>query len=703
MRLEDESGKVHVSFVMGKARVTPKKTVSIPRLELAAATISVNIGDLLKNEFEHEDFKDHYWTDSKVVLGFISNESRRFHTYVANRVQLIHEHTTPSQWHYVETALNTADEGSRGMSPKDFVEKSEWIKGPDFLKEPVESWLKEETYEEHVDSDSPEVKIVKVNTSAVKESSDILKRLERFSSWFKAKMAVALCLKYLRSLRDRVLAKRKVSSDVASEEGPAGPNDVNSTGSQANVTDLEEAEMEIIKHVQRKEFPSEIKSLQDIQEKVFYGSRKSDKEKKALFKKTSSLRTLDRVLDSDGIMRVGGRIRRANLSVTLKNPIILPKSSHITSLIIGHVHERTHHSGRGITLNELRSSGYWIVSGNAMVRQFISKCVTCRHLRGNQGEQKMADLPKSRIEPAPPFTYCGVDFFGPWHVQRGRAVVKRHGALFTCLASRAVHIEVADSLETDSFINALRRFICRRGSVREIRCDRGTNFIGAEAELKKAIEEMDDQEIKAELLKENIDWIKNPACASNFGGVWERQIRSIRSVMNGLIREHGSRLDEESLRTFLCEAECTINNRPLTVETLNDPLSAPPLSPSMLLTGKTRLVLPPPGEFKREDLYCRKRWRRTQHLAQEFWSRWSKEYLQQLQARNKWIRPQRNFKIGDVVLLKENQSPRNRWPMAKVIDTHPDDQGQVRSVTVLTSNGSELEKPVNKLVLLVEA
>ena len=218
---------------------------------MAAATISVNIGDLLKNELEYEDIKDHYWTDSKVVLGFISNESRRCHTYVANRVQLIHEHTTPSQWHYVETALNTADKGSRGMSPKDFVEKSEWIKGPDFLKEPVESWLKEETYEEHVDSDSPEVKIVKVNTSAVKESSDILKRLERFSSWFKAKMAVALCLKYLRSLRDRVLAERKVSSDVASEEGPAGPNDVNSTGSQANVTDLEEAEMEIIKHVQR--------------------------------------------------------------------------------------------------------------------------------------------------------------------------------------------------------------------------------------------------------------------------------------------------------------------------------------------------------------------------------------------------------------------------------------------------------------------
>ena len=164
----------------------------------------------------------------------------------------------------------------------------------------------------------------------------------------------------------------------------------------------------------------------------------------------------------------------------------------------------------------------------------------------------------------------------------------------------------------------MRRFICRRGPVREIRCDRGTNFIGAEAELKNAIDEIDDQKVKAELLKAKIDWIKNPASASNFGGVWERQIRSIRNVMSGLIREHGNRLDEESLRTFLCEAESTINNRPLTVETLSDPLSEPPLSPSMLLTGKTRLVPPPPGEFKREDLYCRRKWRRTQHPAESF-------------------------------------------------------------------------------------
>ncbi|XP_067055867.1 uncharacterized protein [Acropora muricata] len=380
------------------------------------------------------------------------------------------------------------------------------------------------------------------NASAVKENNDILKRLQRFSSWHKVKVAVALCLRNKKKLRGKVLAKKKAPSDGASEERPIIGTSI-SPG--LNVVDLEEAEVEILQQEQSNACPSEIRSLQTIQTKSKKGSHELDKEKKALLRKASSLRSLDPVLDSNGIMRVCGRIRRANLSVTLKNPIILPKSSHITSLIICHVHERTHHGGRGMTLNELRANGYWIVSGNAMVRQFISKCVTCRHLRGNQGEQKIADSQKSRTEPAPPFTYCGVYFFGPWHIQQGRAVVKRYRALFTCLASRAVHLEVADSLETDSFINALRRFSCRSGSVREICCNRGTNFIGTEAELKKAIQAMDDQEIKAELLKENIDWIKNPACAGNLGGVWERQIRSIRSVMNGLIREHGSRLDKE--------------------------------------------------------------------------------------------------------------------------------------------------------------
>lgn len=119
-------------------------------------------------------------------------------------------------------------------------------------------------------------------------------------------------------------------------------------------------------------------------------------------KRTSSLHTLDPFLDSNGVLRVGGRI---------KTPIILRKAGHVTTLIIRHVHEKTQHSVRGVTLNELCTNGYWIINGNAAVQHFISKCVSCRYLRGSTGEQKMANLPKSRLEPAPPFTYCAVDYF----------------------------------------------------------------------------------------------------------------------------------------------------------------------------------------------------------------------------------------------------------------------------------------------------
>lgn len=134
------------------------------------------------------------------------------------------------------------------------------------------------------------------------------------------------------------------------------------------------------------------------------------------------------------------------------------------------------------------------------------------------------------------------------------------------MASRAIHIEVAHSMEADLFIHALRRFICRRGAIRELRSDRGTNFIAAENELKKAVEEMDEDKIKTELLKDGVDWIITPAKAKrNFGGVWERQIRSVRNFTNALMKQHGQRLDDESLRTFISEAEAIVNGRPLTV------------------------------------------------------------------------------------------------------------------------------------------
>ena len=188
-------------------------------------------------------------------------------------------------------------------------------------------------------------------------------------------------------------------------------------------------------------------------------------------------------------------LNHADIPEESKHPVILPRKSHVTTLIIRHTHEQLGHAGRGHVLAKLRER-YWIIKANSAVRQLISSCVICRRIKSTPQDQKMADLPEDRLTPAPPFTYVGVDYFGPYVTKEGRKERKRYGALFTCLVSRAVHIEVAHSLDTDSFLHALRRLITRRGQVREIRSDNGTNFVGARRELREAINEIDQREIR---------------------------------------------------------------------------------------------------------------------------------------------------------------------------------------------------------------
>ena len=322
------------------------------------------------------------------------------------------------------------------------------------------------------------------------------------------------------------------------------------------------------------------------------------------------------------------------------------------------------------------------------------------------GEQKMAPLPPERTSMEAPFTFCGVDMFGPFYTKEGRKEHKRYGCLFTCFSCRAVHIEMTKNLDTDSFILALRRFLARRGMVKSIRSDNGTNFIGAEREFKQAFVKMDNDKIHNFLLGNGCDWItweRNPPSASHMGGVWERQIRSARSILVAVIKNYSHVLDDESLATFFAEAESILNCRPLTTECLGDPNSPTPLTPNHLLTTKSKVLMPPPGIFQKEDVYCRKRWRIVQFLANEFWNRWRKEYTQSLQARPKWNNPRRNFEVGDVVLLKDEQLKRNYWPLARVSKTFPAEDGFIRQVEIRLPNSRKpMKRPIQKLVLLVE-
>ena len=599
------------------------------------------------------------------MLGYIRNDGKRFHVYVANRVQRIRNTSSSNQWHYVPTANNPADHASRGLTASKLI-TSNWLSGPDFLWQ--DEIIIENDHQPELSPNDVEVRHVNARITTLAEPQSMLKHLERFSNWSRVITGIARIQEFLQR-------SMKLPQHSSPEEN------------------RKKAERTVLMMMQKEAFKDEIHNLKSEKQGVTAQS--------TLFK-------LDPFIDDDGIMRVGGRLAQAqSLNPEVKHPIILPKKSHMTTVIIRYHHERVAHQGRGMTVNKIRSNGYWIPNISSAVSSYIHKCVTCRKHRGQTQTQKMANLPVERLEPAPPFSYCGYDCFGPFIVKDGRKEQKRYGVLFTCMACRAVHIEMVNDMTTDAFINALRCFIALRGKVRQLRSDQGTNFIGAHNELAKAMNEMDDQKIESYLAKQGCDFVTNIPSASHMGGVWERQIRTIRSALNGIMNEYPSRLDSSSLRTLFYEAMSIVNSRPLTVENLNDPFGPEALTPNHLLTMKTEISLPPPGEFVRNDVYTRKRWRRVQYLANMFWERWKKEYLQLLQVRPKWSQPQRNIEVGDIVLLKEDQLIRGQLRLAKVVDVLPSRDNLVRKVRLLLADPQNrtknyIERPIHKLILLLE-
>ncbi|XP_033638549.1 uncharacterized protein LOC117299199 [Asterias rubens] len=567
------------------------------------------------------------------------------------------------------------------------------------------------TYILQPEETDPEVKKAVVYATRVLDANNKFpdhfekSRFDRFSSWHRAKKAVAICLKFKTRLHQR------------NPQGLSKVVDIHpSPRVIIQVSEMKKAEIEILKKVQYEHFKNEVEILQQLGTRGEFTTRELARKRNQSLKATSSLFRLDPFLDDGGLIRVGGRIERANVSSELKHPVILPRKDHISELVIRHHHEKVHHMGRCTTHNEMRQRGYWVIGGSAAVSSYIASCVTCRKLRRPLQKQKMAELPEDRLQPAPPFLYCAVDYFGPFFIRERRSEVKRWGALFTCMASRSVHLETANSLTASSFINALSRFQSRRGPIRQLRCDQGTTFVGARNELKDALADMDQNRVREYLLESDCEWIPfkmNTPHSSHMGGVWERQIGTVRSILSSLFLKSGSQLDDEAFRTLMTEIECIINSRPLTTVNLCSPDAPEPLTPNHLLTMKPKVVLPPPGRFQKEDVYSHKWWKRVQYLANEFWVRWRKEFLHNLQERKKWTKPERNIQKGDVVISKETDTTRNQWPLARVIDTYPSKDDKVRTVKLLMADGerdsqgrrkrppSILDRPIHKLVLLV--
>ena len=643
IRARNSRGDIHCALLISKSRVAPSRIKTIPRLELTAAAVSVKISCVLQRELQlNSDTKEYFHTDSKVVLGYINNEARRFHTFVANRVETIRSSSVPEQWTYVPSADNPADLASRGASVTELVDSS-WFTGPSFLWDPdykFTCWNSNEVQESDVE--------VRRTLAITTKESPLIKRFEKFSDLSRLIRAVA---------RLQRLAKRCISKELTSQQ------------------EREDALSFIVKTFQEYELTG------DTISKV--GAYK----------------------DELGCWKVGGRLQASNLSSMLKHPYVLVKSSHLAVLVVRHYHTECGHQGRTMTLNAVVQHGFHIVKGHSLVSSILHRCVICRKKRSKYQDQLTAPLPSDRTDPSPPFSYCGMDCFGPFYIKNGRRECKRYGLIAACSSSRGVHVEALDDMTTDALINALRCLIAIRGKVRLIRCDQGSNLVGAKNEFAKELKNLDEERIREYLATQDCDFHFNSPEASHQGGAWERPIRSVRAAMEGLMQVCPGRLDDSSFRTLLYESMSIVNSRPLGVVHLeNDNIE--PLTPNHILTMKSSIPLPPPGSFEKADMCLRKRWRRVQYLAEQFWCRWRKEYLQDLNTQyGKWKKQRRNLQVNDVVLMSEPNVKRNEWPLGIVVKTFPGVDGLIRRVRVEIFRGgkkTELERPIHKLVFLFE-
>lgn len=677
LKVLDNSGVDHVGFIMGKAKLAPMSVHTVPRLELGAAVLAVEIAELVSRELDVKLDVMRFYTDSKVVLGYIHSVTRRFYVYVSNRVERIRKFSSPEQWHYVPTSQNPADVATRSV-PAVLLSNTSWLTGPKFLLLPMKEDAPVDTSYNLVDPES-DVE-VRSHLTACTNTNLGSQRFERFSTWQSLIRATATLIHIAETIRAKT-SKQNTECKGWHQCLKAHMPD-----------NLSKAKQVIIGCAQNKAYQTEMSCLKQGMD----------------IPNNSPLRKLDPVLDDGGLLRIGGRLRHSTLITEEKHPLIVSGRSHIGTLLINYYHERIKHQGRVFTEGAIRSDGIWIVGAKRCIARHLHRCVICNKLRGKTAEQKMADLPSDRLSTEPPFTNVGIDVFGPWSISTrrtrgGAANSKRWGVIFTCLSVRAVHIELIEAMDTSSFINALRRFLATRGPVKLIRSDCGTNFKGACSELKVLLQDDKEPNVSRFLSEEGCTWIFNPPHSSHMGGVWERMIGVSRRILDSMLSQiQPSHLTHEVLSTLMAEVSAIINARPLT--TISTDANAPSLlTPTMILTQKVCSPHPPPGCFVDADLH-RQQWRRVQHLANTFWERWRREYLSTLQSRSKWQKSHPNIKEGDLVLLRDTQVKRNEWPMALVTKAFPASDGKVRKLELKVARGGTSRtflRPITEVVMLM--
>ncbi|CAD7004709.1 unnamed protein product [Ceratitis capitata] len=413
----------------------------------------------------------------------------------------------------------------------------------------------------------------------------------------------------------------------------------------------------------------------------------------------SSLVRLQPFLDAEGILRVGGRIKNASCSNDVRHPMILPKRSSLARLIAAELHITMLHAGPQM-IQAAMQRRFWVPGIRSLVRGIYRHCVRCKRLNRNSQQQQMSDLPRSRVTSTRCFLHSAVDFAGPYNLKfthgRGAKSTKSYICSFICMSTGAMHLELTGDLSTISFIAAFKRFISRRGYCQHLYSDNGTNFIGAERELRAAFERcINDDKLKNYFVGTETTWHFNPPSAPHMGGYWEAGIKRIKYHLKRALAS--VLLTYEEFSTVLTEVEACVNSRPLCYlpSDVND---CEVLTPGHFIVGEPLKGIPDP-EMQVFKGTLHERWQIISAIRQHFWKRWRDEYLANLQRRAKWFRPTQNLQGGDIVVIHDNNAPPTKWKLGRVLDSHPGVDGCVRVVNLKTSEG-ELLRPIVKLSLL---